>query len=81
MPKSDLSGHEAMWTTERDKFVLWKLSSGAYMPMQKGDPPMAQLICDEELSHLVITKMLEAGVPVVDSWADIASAADQAAQA
>ncbi|MDH6136331.1 hypothetical protein P3T37_005756 [Kitasatospora sp. MAA4] len=66
MPEPDLGTFEAMWTTERDQYVLWRLSSGGFMPMQKGDPPMAVLICDDELSSLVRAKMLEAGVEVVD---------------
>lgn len=61
---SDFSEFEAMWTSERDQYELWRLSDDRFMPMQKGDPPMAVLICDEDAFLLVVSKMLEAGVEV-----------------
>ncbi|MGC5001288.1 hypothetical protein [Streptomyces sp. DT203] len=64
MSDRDLLAHEPMWTTERDRWELHQTSLG-YLPILKGDPPMAELICDDGLADQVIAKMLAAGVAVV----------------
>ncbi|MER5823313.1 hypothetical protein ABT086_13860 [Streptomyces mirabilis] len=69
MSERDLSEYEQMWTTERDQWVLFQGAIG-YLPMHKGDPPMAEVICDEELSDLVVARMLAAGVAVVVDFRD-----------
>ena len=51
-------------TTERDRWELWHTSSGC-LPILKGDPPMAEVICDDDLADQVIARMLAAGVTVV----------------
>ncbi|MFI6089174.1 hypothetical protein [Streptomyces sp. NPDC051218] len=55
---------EPMWTTERDRWELWPTGKG-YLPILKGDPPMAEVICDDDLADRVIARMLAAGVTVV----------------
>jgi hypothetical protein len=53
MNDHDLLAYEPMWTTERDQWMLFESSSGSYLPIQKGDPPMAQIICeDDDLAEL-----------------------------
>ncbi|MFF0766959.1 hypothetical protein ACFYWH_44390 [Streptomyces sp. NPDC003737] len=66
MSEQDLSAYAAMWTTERDQWELHRFDDG-YLPIMKSDPPMAEVICDDELADLVITRMLAAGVAVVDN--------------
>ncbi|MFD9124990.1 hypothetical protein [Kitasatospora sp. NPDC059571] len=66
MSEPDPTEVESLWTTERDQFELWRLSGGRYLPMRKGDPPMAQLICDDGLHEPVVERMVEAGVEIVD---------------
>ena len=66
MSEQDLSAYASMWTTERDQWELHRFDD-TYLPISKGDPPMASLICDDELADLVITRMLAAGVAVVDA--------------
>ncbi|GAA3855089.1 hypothetical protein [Streptomyces lannensis] len=65
MSEQDLSAYASMRTTERDQWELHRFDDG-YLPIMKGDPPMAEVICDDELAELVITRMLAAGVAVVD---------------
>lgn len=69
MSKRDLSEYEEMWTTERERWALFRSDMG-YLPIRRGDPPMAEVICDEELSDLVVAKMLAAGVAVVVDFQD-----------
>ncbi|GAB7109055.1 hypothetical protein JCM4814A_73690 [Streptomyces phaeofaciens JCM 4814] len=69
LSERDLSEYEEMWTTERERWVLFRSDMG-YLPMRRGDPPMAEVICDEELSDLVVARMLAAGVPVVVDFQD-----------
>ncbi|MEU4037914.1 hypothetical protein [Streptomyces collinus] len=64
MSDRDLSEYERMWTTERDQWALFR-SYGGYLPILKSNPPMAEVICDEELADLVVARMLAAGVAVV----------------
>uniref|UniRef100_UPI003F493E77 hypothetical protein n=1 Tax=Streptomyces chartreusis TaxID=1969 RepID=UPI003F493E77 len=64
MSDRDLSEYERMWTTERDQWALFRSGAG-YLPILKGNPPMAEVICDEELADLVVARMLAAGVAVV----------------
>ncbi|MYW48636.1 hypothetical protein [Streptomyces sp. SID161] len=64
MSDRDLTEYERMWTTERDQWALFRSDAG-YLPILRGDPPMAEVICDEELADLVATRMLAAGVAVV----------------
>ncbi|MEU9703546.1 hypothetical protein [Streptomyces sp. NPDC047981] len=66
MSEQDLSAYASMWTTERDRWELHRFDD-TYLPIAKGDPPMASLICDDELADLVIARMLAAGVTVVDA--------------
>ncbi|MGW5428579.1 hypothetical protein ACWET9_15385 [Streptomyces sp. NPDC004059] len=66
MSEQDLSAYASMWTTERAQWELHRIGDG-YLSIMKGDPPMAQVICDgDELADLVIAQMLAAGVAVVD---------------
>ncbi|MGW4553054.1 hypothetical protein ACWEP2_13740 [Streptomyces sp. NPDC004279] len=69
MSEQDLSEFEAMWTTERERWALFQSDMG-YLPILRGNPPMAEVICDEELSDLVVAKMLAAGVAVVEDFQD-----------
>ncbi|MEV7130151.1 hypothetical protein [Streptomyces sp. NPDC093260] len=48
------------WTTwkARKPFIA--------LPVMRGDPPMAEVICDAEVADLVIAQMLAAGAAVVD---------------
>ncbi|MFH0175123.1 hypothetical protein [Streptomyces cacaoi] len=64
MSDRELLEYEPMWTTERDQWELHETSMG-YQPILKGDPPMAELICDDDLAEQVIARMLAAGVAVV----------------
>ncbi|MEU4087048.1 hypothetical protein [Streptomyces aureus] len=64
MNDRDLLEFEPMWTTERDRWELWRTSVG-YLPILAGDPPMAEVICDDDLADQVIARMLAAGVTVV----------------
>lgn len=64
MTDRDLSEYERMRTTERDRWALLRGEAG-YLPLLKGNPPMAEVICDEELGELVVARMLAAGVAVV----------------
>ncbi|MFI1704430.1 hypothetical protein [Streptomyces griseoruber] len=64
MNDRDLLEYERMWTTERDQWELHETGVG-YLPIRKGDPPMAELICDDDLADQVIARMLAAGVTVV----------------
>ncbi|MCX4693539.1 hypothetical protein [Streptomyces sp. NBC_01408] len=65
MSEPDLSEYAAMWTTERDQWELRRVG-GVYLPITKGDQPRVQLICDDTLADEVTTRMLQAGVTVVD---------------
>jgi hypothetical protein len=65
MSEQDLSAYASMWTTERDQWELHRIGD-TYLPIMKGDPPMAEVICDDEVADLVIAQMLAAGVAVVD---------------
>ncbi|MET8807405.1 hypothetical protein [Streptomyces sp. NPDC004546] len=65
MSEQDLSAYASMWTTERAQWELHRIGDG-YLPIMKGDSPMAQMIRDDELADLVIAQMLAAGVAVVD---------------
>ncbi|MCF2525796.1 hypothetical protein [Yinghuangia soli] len=61
----DVSGHEEMWTTERDDWYLAATyAGGVLLPVNRVDG-MACLICDEEVADRVIAHMLRAGVEVV----------------
>ncbi|WP_310727437.1 hypothetical protein [Streptomyces sp. N2A] len=62
-----------MWTSERGQWALFRSSAG-YLPVLKGDPPMAEVICDEELEELVVLRMLAAGVTVVADLGDCQAA-------
>jgi hypothetical protein len=64
MNDTDLLEFEPMWTTERDRWELWHTGLG-YLPILKGDPPMAEVICDDDLADQVIARMLASGVTVV----------------
>lgn len=64
MTGRDLSKYERMWTTERDQWALFRSGAG-YLPILKGDPPLAEVICDGELEELVVARMPPAGVTVV----------------
>lgn len=64
MNDRDLLEYAQMWTTERDQWELHQTSTG-YLPIQKGDPPMAALICNDGLANQVIARMLAAGVAVI----------------
>ncbi|MDX3215106.1 hypothetical protein PV318_06065 [Streptomyces sp. ME02-6991-2B] len=66
MNDEDLSEYAPMWTTERDQWELHRFDD-VYLPLTKDDPPMAQLICDEELAEEVVARMLAAEVTVVDN--------------
>lgn len=65
MPEPDLSEYVAMWTTQTDRWEL-RGRPDRLLPVAKGDPPMAQIIEDDEVAKIVIGKMLAAGVEVVD---------------
>ncbi|GGT53876.1 hypothetical protein [Streptomyces purpureus] len=65
MSEWDLSAYEGMWTTERDDWELHR-AGDSYLPVSKGDRPMAHLMCDDDLAELVVARMLAAGVTVVD---------------
>ncbi|MEU5380097.1 hypothetical protein ABZ359_32045 [Streptomyces sp. NPDC005968] len=69
MSEQHLSEYEEMWTTERERWALFRSDMG-YLPILRGDPPMAEVICDEKLSDLVVAKMLAAGVAVVEDLQD-----------
>lgn len=75
MSDQGLSEYERMWTTERNQWALVRSDDG-YLPILKGDPPMAEVICDEELADLVIARMLAAGVAVVADPRDVKPLAD-----
>jgi hypothetical protein len=57
---------EAMWTTERHRYVLAGDATHGYLPIDtSGDEDMAVLIDeDDELAEAVAERMLAAGVPV-----------------
>ncbi|MFE5538867.1 hypothetical protein [Streptomyces sp. NPDC056492] len=65
MSESGLSEYVAMWTTERDRWELHRVGD-VYLPITKGDQPVVQAICDDALADEVTTRMLQAGVTVVD---------------
>ncbi|MEV6009888.1 hypothetical protein AB0M29_24125 [Streptomyces sp. NPDC051976] len=69
MSDRDLSEYERMWTRERDLWVLFRSDTG-YLPILKGSPPMAKVICDQELEELVVSRMIAAGVAVVADLGD-----------
>ncbi|UXY24062.1 hypothetical protein N8I84_39165 [Streptomyces cynarae] len=73
MSDPDLSEYERMWTSERDQWALFRSGAG-YLPILKGDPPMAEVICDEELENFVVARMLAAGVAVVADLGDCQTA-------
>ncbi|MFE7790530.1 hypothetical protein [Streptomyces sp. NPDC057460] len=64
MSEQELSAYASMWTTERDQWELHRIGD-TYLPIMNGDPPMAGMICDDDLADQVIAKMLAAGVAVV----------------
>jgi hypothetical protein len=73
MSERNLSEYERMWTSERDRWALFRTGAG-YLPVLKGDPPMAEVICDEELEELVVARMLAAGVRVAADVGDCQAA-------
>ncbi|MFG2774684.1 hypothetical protein [Streptomyces sp. NPDC048350] len=66
MSEQTFLAYASMWTTERDQWELHRFDD-TYLPIMKGDPSMASLICDDELADLVIARMRAAGVTVVTS--------------
>ncbi|MFF1845991.1 hypothetical protein ACFVW9_30460 [Streptomyces sp. NPDC058217] len=73
MSDRDLLAYERMWTTERDQWELHRTSAGD-LPILKGDPPMAEVICDDDLADLVTARMLAAGVAVIADHGDCQAA-------
>ena len=57
---------EAMWTTDRHRYVLSGEAAVGYLPIDiSGDQDVAVLIDeDDELAEAVARRMLAAGVPV-----------------
>jgi hypothetical protein len=76
-----LESYEAMWTTEKDSWLLERSRSGSLLPMRRGRPPHALVIEDDELAAEVCRRMQAAGVEVVGVIGrEIASASAAEAQ-
>lgn len=63
--ESELEPYRAMWSTEKDMWVLERTRGGGLLPMRRGDPPHALLIEDDDLAVEVCRRMQVAGVEVV----------------
>jgi hypothetical protein len=48
--ESELETYRAMWSTEKDDWVLWRSPDGSLLPIRRGDPPSALLIEDYVLN-------------------------------
>jgi len=60
--------YEPLWTTERDQWQLLE-AGGGHLPLHRGDPATALLICNDALARRVIAAMLAAGVEVIPEQA------------
>lgn len=60
-----LDRYEAMWTTEKADWQVWRGRRGL-IPVRLGDPPMALAIDDDDLAQEVVARMMAAGVEVVE---------------
>ena len=61
----ELQSYEAMWTTEKDSWLLERNRDGGLLPLRRGRPPQALVIENVALAAEVCRRMQAAGVEVV----------------
>jgi hypothetical protein len=69
-----LSAYRAMWTTERDEWVLVQedpeqTPSSFLLPFHV-PTRAARILDDQSVAEAVVQRMLDAGIPVVDNLPD-----------